>query len=318
MKVFLGIDTSAYTTSAALVGEDKRVIQDLRKMIVVPSGQRGIRQSEAFFQHIKNLPGLLEEIFQDVQVKKHQMTAAAVSAWPRRVEGSYMPVFTAGLSHARTLSASLHVPLFQVSHQEGHILAGLYHNQALMAQDKFIGVHFSGGTSEIFVVQRSNRHFAAGEILYQGQDIHAGQLVDRVGVAMGFPFPAGKVLEEKALQSCTEKPPVLKSSLSAKRFSFSGAETRALQLMSEGVPHEDIAFAVFRMIANTLEKCLFMAADTLQISNVLLTGGVMANRLIRDRLRYRLEHPSRGLKLYFAEPRMSTDNAVGVALAAIH
>ncbi len=318
MKVFLGIDTSAYTTSAALVGEDRRIIQDLRKMVIVPSGQRGVRQSEAFFQHIKNLPGLLEEILQNIQAEQLDLTAAAVSAWPRRTEGSYMPVFTAGLSHARTLCAGLHIPLVQVSHQEGHILAGLYHHLSLMSHDQFIAVHFSGGTSEILSVRRVNSRYAAGDILFQGQDIHAGQLVDRVGVAMGLPFPAGKHLEEKALKSGTEHAPVIKSVLKNRFFSFSGAETRALQLIEQGAAQEDIAFAVFRTIANTLEKCLIMASDTLQVSDILLTGGVMANHLIKDRLRYRLEHPSRGLKLYFAEPGLSTDNAVGVALSAVN
>jgi len=315
VRLFLGIDTSAYTTSLALVDENSRILCDERKILNVPPGQRGLRQSEAVFQHIKNLPEIFEHtsIFQEQSVI---IAGIAASAWPRRCADSYMPVFTVGLSQARVLSRCSDVPLYKFSHQEGHIMAGLHDNQKLLDKTEFLTVHFSGGTSEIMHVKRKEPGIMVIESLLQGTDLHAGQLVDRIGVAMGLPFPAGKLLEAKALKSTPESRVVIPSSVNEQGFSFSGAETRALQLRKKGYKDEDIAAAVFRAIANTLEKSILMTAEQTGINEVLLAGGVMANSLIKRRLINRLQHPAVGLHLHFAKPQLSTDNAVGTALLA--
>lgn len=313
MSLFLGLDTSAYTTSLAVVDEAGQIFYDERLLLDVPAGKRGLRQSEALFQHMKNLPLLMERLTRE---SFSQVEAIAVSDSPRPLSGSYMPVFLAGVGLARSLAAALDKPLYRVSHQEGHIMAGMDGHPQLLNSDKMVAVHFSGGTSEILLVQRGSQHFFDINCTQAGQDLHAGQLVDRVGVAMGLPFPAGREMEQLALRSGRENCPSLPASVSQRGFSFSGAETGALQLLEQGCRPEDVAFAVLRVIANTLEKCLIKEKTQYGINEVLLVGGVMANELIRQRLRLRLEHPAVGLKLYFARPRLSTDNAVGTALLA--
>ncbi|MDD2510252.1 MAG: peptidase M22 [Syntrophomonas sp.] len=313
MNSFLGIDTSAYTSSLALVDEEQNIIADERMILQVGAGKRGLRQSEAFFQHIKNLPFLFERLAcrLDAPVK-----AIGASAWPRRAEGSYMPVFSAGFSQAEALSHFTGIPLCPFSHQEGHIMAGIKGNEELLERAEFLAVHFSGGTSELLHVQQQEGGFLDIQSGLSGLDLHAGQLVDRIGVAMGLAFPSGPQLEKIARQSIGENLPIMPSSVGDKGFSFSGAETRAQQLIKQGIPYPDIALASLRCIANTLEKSILLEAGRKGIKDVLLVGGVMANTIIKDRLLARLEHPAVGLKLFFASPGLSSDNAVGVALAA--
>lgn len=315
MRLYLGVDTSAYTTSIAVVDADYSIISDIRKVLEVRQGGKGLQQSEALFLHLRNLPFLFAELSPDVT---EVIAAIAVSAFPRNVEGSYMPVFNAGLSQAQVLSHYTSTPLFKLSHQEGHIMAGIYGNEELMVKPAFIACHFSGGTSEVLLVRQGKDTAFSIDITMAGSDLHAGQLVDRVGVAMGLPFPSGKLLEEMAGRWDSADMPVIPSAVRDKSFSFSGAETRALQLLKQGEAPEAVACAVFRTFANTLEKCLLKQAEKSGVKEVLLVGGVMANSLIRQRLRDRLEHPAAGLKLYFADPHLSTDNAVGIAMLAAY
>lgn len=315
MTCFLGIDSSAYTTSLAIVDEQYNIIADERITLQVAEGKRGLRQSEALFLHVKNLPFLFAGVKPCLE---GGIDALAVSAFPRRAEGSYMPVFLAGLAQAQVLSDFTGLPLYEISHQEGHIMAGLKGNQSLLHKQSFLAVHFSGGTSEILKVKWSNPGFLEIETGMAGTDLHAGQLVDRVGVALGMGFPAGAQMEELARQSSRNHLPSIPSAVKGSGFSFSGPENYALQLIKEGFPPADIAFATLRVIANTLEKTILLETEKHGLRDVLLVGGVMANSLIRKRLEERLQHPAVGLKLYWAEPRLSTDNAGGVAMAAAY
>lgn len=313
MKSVLGIDTSAYTTSLAMVDEKGELVADLRKVLKVEEGKRGLRQSEALFSHVRNLPFLFAEL--EKYFSKYTVGAVAVSTCPRNVTGSYMPVFLAGESMGRSLSSVVGVPLYTFSHQEGHIMAGQYGNDSTLPE-RYLAVHFSGGTSEVLLVQPGTVHYYDIAVLAATTDLHAGQLVDRVGVSMGLPFPAGKYLEELALAMGKEQKPVvaIPAAVRGRRFSFSGAETLATRYLRQGVPREEVAFALLRCIANTLEKVVRDQAGLQAVRDVVLVGGVMANGLIKQRLRERLEHPAVGLRLHFALPRLSTDNAVGIAL----
>lgn len=317
MNLYMGLDTSAYTTSLALVDDDDEIIADKRIVLEVGLGGRGLRQSDALFLHLKNLPRLFAGLSPEITAN---VRAMAVSRSPRNFADSYMPVFTAGLTQAAVLSSFCNLPLYNVSHQEGHIMAGLRGFQDDLLHKPFIAVHFSGGTSEVLRVERGSQNYFDVGIMSEGLDLHAGQLVDRVGVAMGLPFPAGPVMENMARQAALNQDVSIPSMVGQRGFSFSGPEAAALRLIDKGIDHGDIAGAVFRTIANTLEKVLLSCADRSGIKDILLVGGVMANGLIRERLQQRLEHPSVGLRLHNAQPTLATDNAVGVAMlaAALH
>lgn len=308
MNVFLGVDTSAYTTSVALVSENGEVLADERILLQVESGQRGLRQSEAHFAHTRNLPVLMEKLAP--MFREHNLLAIGVSDRPRRLPDSYMPVFLAGLGICRCLVGVGGYSLYLFSHQEGHIQAAAC-GLPLEGQN-FLAVHFSGGTSEILQVKHDNSRFNI-QLIQATTDINAGQLIDRVGVAVGLPFPAGPFMEELAADGMTDL--FIPSVVDVRGFSFSGAETRAITMLEQGVPQETVAFLVFQCIANTLEKGLRAAARQTGIKNIVLAGGVMANSFIRRRLTSRLD--GSGIELFWASPHLSTDNAVGIALMAL-
>jgi N6-L-threonylcarbamoyladenine synthase len=315
MKLFLGLDTSAYTTSLAVVDSRHEIIVDERIPLTIKPGERGLRQSQALFFHVRNLPRLFERLQTGLS---REVAAIAASAWPRRVEGSYMPVFLSGFNQAQTLARFNGLPCYAVSHQEGHIMAALLNNEELLRQVSFIAVHFSGGTSEILQVTRHDRHFLQIETGLSGLDLHAGQLVDRIGVAMGLGFPAGPALEQMAARSSGRDVPRLVTSVSGAGFSFSGVEAQCMRLLEARCPPEDIALGLFRAVGRTLEKVLIKESMRLGSKHILLAGGVMANQFIKQHLIGRLCRPASGFKLYFAEPGLCSDNAVGVArLAAV-
>ncbi len=310
MGLVLGVDTSYYTTSLALV-DSKKLIEDRRATLEVPAGQRGMRQSRAVFQHIKNFPRLIEETGRKYDLSK--LEAVAASTRPRPLEKSYMPVFNVSEGIGRTLAACFQIPFVKTSHQEGHIMAGLWSSGAELL-NCFLVVHISGGTSEVLKVSSDEDGKSFGiELLAATQDLYAGQFIDRIGVLLGLPFPSGPHLEKLAASHKGE-PVFIPFAVKGKSFSFSGPETCARRLFQEGIPAEAIAASVQRCIAVTLEKVLLHVIEETRLLEILFVGGVASNKYLMQRLRFRLEHRAVGAKLYFAEPQYSRDNAVGVAL----
>ncbi|KEO82548.1 O-sialoglycoprotein endopeptidase [Tumebacillus flagellatus] len=306
MTYILGIDTSNYTTSLCLIDEQGQIVREERRLLRVEEGERGLQQSAALFQHVQNLPILMESL----GTMPQGLAAVCASTRPRRRDGSYMPVFTAGSGLGRSLAAVYGVPFLETSHQEGHIAAGEGSAETVPA-DHFLAVHISGGTTDLLNVRRLADGYDIEE-LGTSTDLHAGQFVDRVGVALGLPFPAGPHLEQLAQQS-TDESVTLPSPVSGFNLSFAGPETAALRLIQSGANPADVARAVERCIAKGLEKTLRKAVEELGVKHLLIVGGVAANAFIRGRLQHRLEHPAVRASLYFALPRYSTDNAFGVA-----
>jgi len=224
-----------------------------------------------------------------------------------------MPVFTVGAGFGRTLAKSLKIPLITTSHQEGHLMAGIW-SSGKISPEQFLAVHLSGGTSELLLVKRSKDKSLFFEVKLLGgtTDLHAGQLVDRIGVALGQPFPAGPYLEALAKNSARNL--TIPSYVKGYEFSFSGAETKLKQLIADKVDPGEIAHAVENCIVKTVEKVLRKAVREFNVNDILIVGGVAKNEYIRHKLTTRLEHPAVRARLFFADAEYSSDNAVGVAL----
>ena len=192
-RLVLGLDTSNYTTSVAVTdAETGEILADERILLTVKPGGKGLRQSDALFQHWNNLPVLLERVLPQFSA---ELTAIAASDKPRAQEGSYMPVFTAGVNAARMLAAQNGAKLMFCSHQEGHIRAAA-HGSGIDpdAGEPLLCAHLSGGTLEL-VLRQADR---STEIAGGTKDISYGQLLDRMGVDLGFTFPAGKSIDDLA------------------------------------------------------------------------------------------------------------------------
>ncbi len=313
IKNYLGIDTSNYTTSLALVNSNGLLLANIKKMLKVKAGARGLRQADAHYQHVNQLPVLITELATKISLKDN-LSGIGVSVRPRRQEGSYMPVFLAGYSTAKVLSEVLKIPLVEVSHQENHIEAALYSAGISWrgVPSKFTAVHYSGGTSEILEVTSKSEGYQS-KIFSKTLDLHAGQLVDRIGVLLGLPFPAGKHLEDLAQKGSviTDRPITL--SFSNRHFNLSGYENICKAWIEKGYPPQDIALTLFEILARVLINALSQQKSEQYRELLLFSGGVMSNRYIRQRL---LQANLKYKRIAFAEPGLSSDNGVGCALLA--
>ena len=298
----LGLDTSNYTTSIAAF--DGREGTNVSRLLDVKPGELGLRQSDALFSHVKRLPELAERLF--AQVGRQKIAAVGVSTRPRAVEGSYMPCFLAGESQASVLAAALGVPVIRVSHQQGHIAAALWSAGRMDLMDRpHLAWHLSGGTTELLLVEPEGKNVRATR-LGGTTDISAGQIIDRTGKTLGLQFPAGKALDALA-QGATGKQQ-FRVKVDGLQFSFSGLENKMQAFFRESGSPEETAAYVLRSVCGAVVRATEAALSEYPGLPVVFSGGVASNSQLRD--------ACRKFSPVFAEPRYSTDNAMGVAVLA--
>lgn len=303
-QVIIGIDTSCYTTSVAAVTPDGEVIASCRKLLPVPLGERGLRQSEAVFVHVRRLPELMEELAGKLEGAK--ILAICASKRPRDDEASYMPVFHAGDAQGRGIAALLGVPFFSATHQRGHIEAAKVDSG--VAAGDLLAVHLSGGTTEILSLKGETLTLLGGTL-----DLHAGQVVDRAGVALGLPFPSGPHLEKLALRGSARA--LLPVNMVGMDCHLSGAESQVQRWIQKGeMSPEDIAREVYDLLARTVARMICTAGEKTGIAQTLIAGGVASSPLFRELVTARVAKRDREMRLCFGKPEYSGDNAVGVAL----
>ena len=298
----IGIDTSNYTTSIACF--DGISGENCSRLLPVKQGELGLRQSDAVFAHIKSLPELSGRLFSHIE--KAQITAVGVSTRPRAVEGSYMPCFLVGYSHAKLLSDALGVPLVEVSHQQGHVAAGLWSAGCLELMDEpHLAWHLSGGTTELLLVEPQGKNVVCTKI-GGTTDISAGQLIDRTGQLLNLPFPSGKHLDALSQDALLQE--TFRVKCTDRAFSLSGVQNKVQQFhAAHGEPAETAAYAL-RCVA----KAVFLASQQAMKDypglRIVFSGGVASNSMLRQTLK--------PLNPVFAQPQFSTDNAMGVAVLA--
>ena len=297
----IGIDTSNYTTSIAYF--DGVGGENCSKLLPVQPGQLGLRQSDAVFSHMKGLPELSGRLF--CHVKAEEITAVGVSTRPRAVEGSYMPCFMVGFSHGKMLADLLKVPLIEVSHQQGHVAASLWSADRLdlMAQPH-LAWHLSGGTTELLLVEPEGRNVKCTRI-GGTTDISAGQLIDRTGVMLNLPFPAGKHVDRLSMQAVGTD--FFKVKCPATEFSLSGVQNKVEQYNATHSPEETAGFAL-RCVCHAVYQATVNAKKLYPGLEVVFSGGVASNSMLREKIK--------SLNPVFCKPEFSTDNAMGVAVLA--
>ena len=308
MGQYIGVDTSNYTTSVSCVSTEG-IVFERRTMLSVPLGERGLRQSDAVFQHVRNLPPLIQAMMDHVD--RSAIVAVAVSAKPIDAEESYMPVFLAGKLAATTIASSLGVPLYETTHQAGHVRAAMLGQEEKISENPFLAMHLSGGTTDLLLVHKEGGLLGKIERIGGSNDLHAGQFVDRVGVALGLSFPSGIPMEALARQAKAREIK-LPSSIQELNCSFSGQETQCQRLIATYIDKKEIAFAVYDCMARTFAKLLNNAFVHTGCKTALLSGGVSGSLLLRELLQDRLK-----AELLYAESGLSADNSVGTALLAM-
>lgn len=304
MDVVAGFDTSAYTTSLAAVDRQGRVVFDRRLLLPVPPGGRGLRQSVAREAHRANLPILLEALFETLP--RESLKGVAVSDKPRPVEGSYMPVFLEGVAAAEALARDLSLPLYRFSHQEGHI-AAIRSFDSLKETEEFLCYHLSGGTTELLEVRQGRI-----EILGGSRDLSAGQLLDRVGVALGMNFPAGPELDRHGSRTQGDANPktrlLTRVPVKGAWFHLSGIESQCQRLIASGTDVSCLVPELFERLADCLIRSIGEGSRTSGLGQVLLAGGVSQSRTLRALL----EAGNPGVDLRFGE--YGADNGIGIAV----
>ncbi len=298
--MYLGFDTSNYTTSLATF--DGKTVNQAKQILTVKPGERGLRQSDAVFQHTVNMPKLCEKL--QFELPK----AVGVSTRPRNVDGSYMPCFLVGENVATVLSSVNRIPLYKTSHQVGHILAALYSADKLdLINQTFLAFHLSGGTTEALLAEPDDDEIIKVTVVANSTDLKAGQAIDRTGVMLGITFPCGKELDRLSLQSDTEykiKPTMLDGNCS-----LSGVENKARNMIDKGESPQNVAKFVLTYIAETVSSMLDGVIQKYGNLPVVFSGGVASNSLLRKTINERYN-------AYFAASEFSLDNAAGTAIYA--
>ncbi len=300
--MYLGFDTSNYTTSVALFDGSNVIMQ--KKLLEVKQGERGLRQSDAVFQHTVNMPKLIDNI----KNSSKNLKAVAVSNKPRNIDGSYMPCFLVGENTATAVSAFNNLPIYKTSHQVGHILAALYSVGRLDLINKpFIAFHVSGGTTEALMVTPNEEQIIKAELIAESTDLKAGQAVDRTGVMLGLKFPCGPEIDKLAQKS--NKIFKIKPSINGLNCSLSGVENKVKKMIESGEEKNDIAKFVISYIAASLDKMTENIIKKYGKLPLVFAGGVMSNTIINNQI-------SKKYDALFAEPQYSCDNAAGIAIYA--
>lgn len=298
--MYLGFDTSNYTTSVATY--DGVNIKQKKKVLTVKHGEKGLRQSDAVFQHTVNMPDIMKSLeYSDIK-------AVGVSTRPRNIDSSYMPCFLVGANTANAVALTQNIPLYKTSHQVGHILASLYSvNRLELIEKPFVAFHLSGGTTEALFVTPHKDEIISAEIISQSLDLKAGQAIDRTGVMLGLDFPCGKELDRLSLLS--DKKYKIKPSMKEMNCSLSGVENKAKQLIEKGECKEDIAKFVLTYISSAIFEMLVRIVDRYGDFPVVFSGGVSSNSLLQNKIK-------KSFDAYFPAPEFSLDNAAGCAIYA--
>ena len=297
----LGLDTSNYTTSLAVF--DGREGSNVGRLLAVRPGELGLRQSEALFQHVRQLPELFRTLEQEGRLRNIQ--AVGASTRPRAVEDSYMPCFLAGASQGEGVAASLGVPYFEHSHQQGHLAAAAWSAGRMDLLDApFLAWHLSGGTTELLYAEPQG-YTVRAEIVGGTSDISAGQLIDRTGVLLGLRFPAGKALDE--LYDQAESGENYRVKVNELTFSLSGIENQVKQRVAAGEKPGNVARFALDTVISAVQRTTQEAQRRWPGLPVLCSGGVASNRQLRRAM-------EQTCGAVFAQPRYSTDNAMGTAI----
>ncbi len=301
-ELILGVDTSNYRTSVALVNEKGEILYNHRELLKIPDGKKGLRQSEAFFQHVMRLPEALEPALE----YRDKITKVTCSSRPRPREGSYMPCFMAGERAAREVAMALNVPFSEFSHQEGHVEAVKYYSPLRDIEDA-VFFHFSGGTTEAVY----KNEIAGGTL-----DIAFGQVLDRLGQKIGLKFPSGEELDRMALTAGAETAVLKPVNIRNGYLNMSGLETQSMRQLEALEPDEypTLVREVFHKLTDAIVRMTLYFKETLRTDRFIFAGGVSASVYIRNYLKENLPEE---IVTVFGDPELSGDNAVGVALLGL-
>lgn len=307
MKV-LGIETSCDETGVAVYDTHRGLLaHKLHSQIAMHCAYGGVVPELASRDHVRKALPLIRETLQEAGVTRSELDGIAYTAGPGLVGALLV-----GAGIARAMAWALDIPVLGVHHMEGHLLAPLLEDDA--PEPPFLALLVSGGHSLLLEVQALGIYRILGDTL----DDAAGEAFDKTAKLMGLPYPGGPALAELARHGqpgnfrfsrpMTDRPGL--------DFSFSGLKTQVLLAYrargQEPNAKADIALEFERAVVETLLIKCMRALETTGLKTLVVSGGVGANRYLRDLLAEKMR--GKNIRLFFPRPEFCTDNGAMIAL----
>jgi N6-L-threonylcarbamoyladenine synthase len=310
----LGIETSCDETAAAVVEDGRRALSDVvSTQIEIHRRWGGVVPELASRNHVVQVMPVVDEALRRAGAAPSDLDGIAVTSGPGLVGALLV-----GVQVAKSLSLAWDRPLVRVNHLEGHLLAAFLSEEP--PQFPFLGLVVSGGHTSLYAAEGFGRY----RLLGQTRDDAAGEAFDKGAKLLGLPYPGGVAIDRLAREGDAGAVRFPKAIVKGGplEFSFSGLKTALLHhVKRHGVPEgkalADLCASYQEAIVQALVHKLFRAARTLQLSRVVLSGGVAANGRLRAAVTARAAEYE-DMRVHLPAPRLCTDNAAMIAVAGTH
>ncbi len=312
--IILGIESSCDDTSAAVI-RDGVLLSNVTASQAVHEAYGGVVPELASRAHQLNIVPVVDQALKRAGIAKEELSAVAFTRGP-----GLMGSLLVGVSFAKGFAASLGIPMIDVNHLQGHVLAHFIKegDQGGSAPPfPFLCLLVSGGNSQIVLVKAYNDM----QIIGQTIDDAAGEAIDKCSKVMGLGYPGGPIIDRLARQGNPEAFTFAKPAIPGYDYSFSGLKTSFLYNLRDWlkddpdfIEHhkEDLAASLEKTIVDILMNKLRRAAKDLKIKHVAVAGGVSANTGLREAFK---DHARRyGWTIYIPKFSYTTDNAAMIAI----
>ncbi len=310
----LGIESSCDDTSAAVI-KDGVLLSNVTASQAVHEAYGGVVPELASRAHQQNIVPVVDQALKRAGIEREQLSAIAFTRGP-----GLMGSLHVGVSFAKGLAASLGIPMIDVNHLQGHVLAHFIkesEDDSHQPSFPFLCLLVSGGNSQIVLV----KSYRDMEVLGQTIDDAAGECIDKCSKVMGLGYPGGPIIDRLARQGNAEAYQFSKPNIKGYDYSFSGLKTSFLYSLRDWLKEdpdfiqhhkEDLAASLERTVVDILMKKLRQAAKDLKIKQVAVAGGVSANNGLRNAFQ---DHAKRyGWKIFIPKFSFTTDNAAMIAI----
>ena len=310
----LGIESSCDDTSAAVI-KDGYLLSNIVASQAVQEAYGGVVPELASRAHQQNIVPVVHEALKRAGINKNELSAIAFTRGP-----GLMGSLLVGVSFAKGLALSLNIPLIDVNHLTGHVLAHFIQvkgEENELPAFPFLCLLVSGGNSQIILVKSYNEM----EILGQTIDDAAGEAIDKCSKVMGLGYPGGPIIDKLARQGNPKSFTFSKPHIPGLDYSFSGLKTSFLYSLRDWIKEDpdfiehhkaDLAASLEATVVDILMEKLRKAAKQYNIKEVAVAGGVSANNGLRNAFR---EHAQKyGWKIFIPKFSYTTDNAAMIAI----
>jgi N6-L-threonylcarbamoyladenine synthase len=314
--IILGIESSCDDTSAAIL-KNGEILSNIVAGQKVHEKFGGVVPELASRAHQQNIIPTVDTAIKEAGISKKDIHAVAFTRGPGLL-GSLI----VGTSFAKSFALGRNIPLVEVNHMQGHILAHFIKNpEGHYPNFPFICMTVSGGHTQIVLV----KDYFEMEIIGETVDDAAGEAFDKAAKILGLPYPGGPLIDKYAKEGNAEKFQFPISNIQDYNFSFSGLKTNILYFLQKELAKDsafieknlnDICASYQHTIIKTLFKKLVLAAREYKINDVAIAGGVSANSLLRSELE-RIGKEE-GWNTFIPSFQFCTDNAGMIAIAGYY